>query len=429
MKNKAFFSICVLFTVMFLFACTESGSITSGGGGSSSGSGNGGENGNPGQTGTYAALPNNKNAGAIQAMYDTWINTYYTTYEQDFAAGVFTVADERAPGTARIKAAYSGSNDGSKTCSEAIGYGMILTALMGDWEKFNKLLAYSKLWHYSIGGNKTSLMRWSVISFVGAENMGSATDADIDILAALIVAYRKTGTQSYLNDALAIGASIYEYEIDASSRLVLPATNAELLGNGTIFNISYMSLPALKMLVDYDKNRDWATVLESNLSYMESVQNNGDGLWPDWSGANGTPVNPNNGSSDALAGGIRSHEAYYKEGPRIPWRIAWYYHWYGDPRAKAMLDKGMAFLRGKGVSTYQDVKTFYSYTGGLQGATATSPMAWASLCALGTGNSANQDWLNSCNERMTGFYNFALSNYYASSLQLIYAMLFNGRFD
>jgi len=433
MNNKVIFLICMLFIVAFFFACTESGSVVSGGDGnsSSSGQGNGSDN-SFGQTGAYAALPNNKNSDKVQEMYNQWISTYYITYENDPAMeGLLPPLD--APGTARIKATFNNYNDGSRTCSEAIGYGMILTALMEDWDKFNKLLAYSKLWRYSINGVQTALMRWNMRSFASSEG-GSATDADIDILSSLVIAYKKSGNQDYLNEALAIGASIYDYEVDISSRLVLPAANNERMGNGSLFNISYISLPALKMMADYDRSgRDWATVLESNLSYMERVQTNGDGLWPDWSGPSGNPANPDNGSSDCLPNNstcsIRSHEAYYKEAPRIPWRIAWYYHWYGDSRAKAMLDKGMAFLQGKSVATSQDVRNFYSYTGGLQGTIAGGAMAWTSLCALGMGNAANQAWLNSCNERMVGFYNPVVTSYYPASLQIIYAMLFNGRFD
>jgi len=429
------------------FACTSTGpgntcegedcngdSSDNNGGVSSSSDGGGGNSNGSADLGSHAATPSNKDATKLTDMYNAWINTYYTTYEADEAAGVFNpnLTAEGVAGTARIKAAFSSYNDGKRTASEAIGYGMILTALMQDWDKFNKLLAYSKAWRYKIDGNQTALMRWNINNFVSSEG-GSATDADIDILAALFIAYQKTKEQRYLNDALEIGRSIYDYEVDGSTRLILPAAKNEKMGNGTLYNISYISLPALKMLEIYDKDRNWADVLNKNISYMEMVQNNGDGLWPDWSDASGNPVDPNNGSSDCLPSTstctIKSHQAYYKESPRIPWRIAWYYHWYGDARAKSMLDNGMAYLRSKNVSTSQDIKNFYSYTGGTIGTVNGGVRDWASLCALGMGNSANQEWLNSCNDRILGFFsNFALNNYYGSSLQVIYSMLFNGKF-
>jgi hypothetical protein len=428
MKNALFckFFLLSVSAAFFLFACDSGGNTYTppnppGGGG-------GGDI----EIGAHAVLPGNINAGKVQEMYNTWIGTYYTTYEADLASGVFSDAPDAAKGSARIKATYGGSSpNGNSTCSEAIGYGMVLTSLMGDWEKFDKLLAYSKAWRYKIHGNQTALMKWDVTSFNSAQG-GSATDADIDIMAALFIAYERTKDNKYLNEALEIGASIYDYEIDASMRLVLPATSIETMGNGSLYNISYISLPALGMLKKYDANRDWGAVLEANLSYMERVQNAGDGLWPDWSDANGTPVNPNNGSNSTLTASdgsrVNSFEAYNKEAVRIPWRIAWYYHWFGDQRAKAMLDKGMAFLRGKGASSPDDLKSFYSYAGGKAGNTNAGAREWASLCALGMGSSNNQGWLNACNEKVLGWFNPEVSTYYSSSLQVIYAMLFNGKF-
>jgi len=384
----------------------------------------------PNGDGAYLALPNN--ASSVQDMYNKWISTYYTTYEEDKAKGVFVLTPDEAEGTARIKATYSGApNDGSNTASEAIGYGMILTSLMEDWTKFDKLFAYSKVWRYKIDGNQTALMRWSINNFTSG-NGGSATDADIDIMASLFIAYKKTNNSKYLEGALEIGASIWNYEVDASTRLVLPAANNEAMGKGQLYNISYISLPALGMLKKYDTSRDWGAVLEKNINYMQQVQNAGDGLWPDWSDAGGAPANPNNGSSDNLTASdgssLKSHETYYKEAVRIPWRIAWYYHWFGDPRAKAMLDKGMALLKNKGVSSSQDLKNFYSYTGGKEGKVEAGVSTWASLCALGLGNSANMDWVNACNSRATGFYNPSVTSYYPNSLHIIYSMLFNGKF-
>ncbi|MDR2581418.1 MAG: hypothetical protein LBC85_10565 [Fibromonadaceae bacterium] len=389
--------------------------------------------------GKNAVLATNQNAGRIQEMYNAWLSMYYVTFEEEAAQGVFNPdnAPERVHGTARIKSAYGTCVNGTCTVSEAIGYGMILTALMADWEKFDRLLAYSKAWRVS----GTALMRWEMVNFRSGSG-GSATDADIDIVAALFIAYQKTNNQSYKNDAIEIGASIYQHEVHETSKLILPAMKSENWGNasrppiinigaGNLYNVSYMSLPAIKMLAEYDKERNWGAVLEANLAYMERVQNVGAGLWPDWSDANGAATDPNNTSNSILTASdgsrVNSWESYYKEGPRIPWRIAWYYHWYGDPRAKAMLDKGMDFLRSRGIEAPNQIGEFYSHDG-LKSSPHTNIMVWPSLCALGMGNSANQNWLNSCNDRILGGFNPQIRQYYPMSLQLIYAMLLNGNF-
>jgi hypothetical protein len=385
-------------------------------------------------------------------MYNTWISTYYVEYENDTQKG--SSPNANAGGTARIKAALDGVLDGSLTCSEAIGYGMILTSLMEDWGKFDKLNRYSKLYHY----NNMKLMRWKVTGFSSATG-GSATDADIDIMASLIIAYKKTGENRYLSDAKEIGTSLYDYAI-GDTKLLLPAVKTESWikdGNGGNFlNISYMSLAAIKVLADEDPSRDWNAVLEASITYMQKVQNDGDGLWPDWSDVNGAPINPCNSSNECLSEtatnvpknskgrctrtdqecdpsvsyGVNSFAAYYKETPRIPWRIAWYYHWYRDNRAKDMLNRGMSFLQNKGINSSNfstSTKNFYSYQGNKEGNRVNSQV-YLSLCALGMGNSANQDWVNSCGDKAVTGYVTYVSNYYPSSLRLIYAMLFNGMF-
>jgi len=444
MKNG--FLPFLVFVAFSLFACDSGNGSTGGGRDSSSSNENqshlssssketqtppGGND-----IGSYAVLPSNINKQRVKEMYASWMGTYYITYEQDEAAGSFNpqLVPDEAKGTARIKSRYGNSCSaaGECTASEAIGYGMILASLMEDWGRFDKLLAYSKAFRI-IG---TALMAWDILDFRSGSG-GSATDADIDIAASLFIAYERTKNQNYLNDAIEIGASIYDFEVDQNTKLILPAMKGETMGNGQLYNISYISLSALGMLAKYDKNRNWDAVLEANLSYMGRVQNAGDGLWPDWSAANGEPTNPNNGSSQNLTasqasggGTVPSYAAYYKETPRIPWRIAWYYHWFNNPRAKAMLDKGMVFLlQTKGLQNSEGIKDFYSFTGGKESGNSASIIRWASLCALGMGDSQNLDWLNSCNQRiLSSNFTTSISDYYRNSLQLIYAMLLNGEF-
>jgi endo-1,4-beta-D-glucanase Y len=411
----------LVFAAFFFFACTSENN-------------NGGNPGNNGSgVGSYAVLPANVNKEAVRSMYNSYMAVHYVTYEEDnLKTGEYSFPD-RISETARIKASYSPAcsnqnSAGGCTCSEAIGYGMFLAAAMDDWDKFNKLLKYSKAFRIS---SSIALMRWTMQSFDRGSG-GSASDADLDIMGALFIAYEKTGNQSYLSDALEIGASFYEYEIDPNNKLIMPAIHDDgLFESGMVYNISYFSLPVIKMLAKYDASRPWNDVLEANLSYMERVQNAGDGLWPDWSDANGAPKNPDNGSSQSLGGGaVQSYASYFKETPRIPWRIAWYYNWTGDARAKAMLDKGMAFLRGKGVEAPNQMSSFYSYQGNLSGSAGGADIKmWASLCALGMGSDGNKDWLNACNERLlsTNVQN-AIGSYYANSLLLLYAVLLNGMY-
>jgi endo-1,4-beta-D-glucanase Y len=278
-------------------------------------------------------------------------------------------------------------------------------------------------------GPKTgnNLMAWKMNTYESSTG-GSATDADIDIAAALLIAYQKTGNSTYKDEALLIAKSIWEWEVSTSTKLLLPAMNNEVLGDGHLYNISYMSLAALKMFAAFDSDHDWNSVLDATLAYLQKVQDAGDGLWPDWSDPDGAPIDPDNNSNQSLKGKngtTNSYEAFQKEAVRIPWRIAWYYSWFGDERAKALLDKAQAFIASQGKDTPNSLNAWYAYSGGNMASGLASTYMWASYCAFAMGSASNQDWLNACNERLLDA-TIPKNGYYNASLQLMYNLLFNG---
>jgi len=387
---------------------------------------------NPGaDLGANLALPANSNKSAIAAKYESWINSYYATYQDDINSGVLE-AGRAQPGledAARIKWVSSGKNP-RQTVSEGIGYGMLLSALSGDWARFNALWKYHKAYRQT----GTELMRWQIRSFEDRalqSNSGIATDADVDVCASLFIAYKKTNNSDYLSDAQAMGKSLWEQAI-GSDKLLLPADKAQALGNGSVMNISYLSLAALKLLAIYETEHPWNEVLDANIAYMQKVQNGGDGLWPDWSSPEGLPIDPGNGSCDNLTAvdgsTTKSCLVYNKESVRIPWRIAWYWHWFGDARAKEMLDKAFAFISGKVNSDFSVIKGWYGYNDGKEGSGKGGVQYWSSLCATGLGSAGNSTWNEGCNSELVNR-DVRGDNYYSDSLYLLYLMLFNGGFN
>jgi len=418
------------FSVVF-FACSDDSSPNATPGNSETDPSS--NSGDPSSPGSNLALPSNANKSAITAKYEEWMNAYYATYDDDVADGTLVpgLAKDGTQDAARIKWVPTPN----RTVSEGIGYGMLLAALNGDFTRFDKLWKYHKA--YRMAG--TDLMIWRVTSFRLPTDSGIATDADIDVCAALFIAYKKTGNQDYLNDAIAIGRSMHDVALD-DNKLLLPAEKTNYLitkpqiSNGLI-NISYISLAAIKLLAIHDTERDWNAVLDANIGYMQMVQNAGNGLWPDWSDNAGTPIDPGNNSCDnlrPLGGGenVSSCLVYHKEGVRTPWRIAWYYHWFGDPRAKEMLGKAFTFVSGRADSDPSKIKSWYDYNGDrepLYGSTQDARM-WGSICATGLGSESNSAWNAACNERLLAN-NLLTTGYYEDSLFLLYLMLFNGNFE
>ena len=93
----------------------------------------------PGASTYYAVFPT-PNQLAVQTMYNNWIAKFYVTYEEEVPASeepYLGAMVEKLKGSARIK-----FDSPLNTVSEGIGYGMLITYFMKDWEKFDRLFKY-----------------------------------------------------------------------------------------------------------------------------------------------------------------------------------------------------------------------------------------------------------------------------------------------
>lgn len=82
------------------------------------------------------------------------------------------------------------------TVSEGVGYGMLISVFREDWETYNGIWNYSKGYRNSKYASGNGLMPWLTNTFsFDIGDQASATDADLDIAASLVIAYYKTGNQ------------------------------------------------------------------------------------------------------------------------------------------------------------------------------------------------------------------------------------------
>lgn len=398
----------------------------------------------------YGILPTTANATTAVNWYAAWKQTYYRTYTQEAAlypilaqdwTSIFGtyVASGMIP--ARIIwdtqsdafCVIDESNDNYKkrgcTVSEAIGYGMLITLFANDMDAFNSLWYYNKGYRDYQGSN---LMPWKVgtysyESLVMPSNSSSATDADLDIATALILAYYSTGNQLYLNDALLVIADIWNREISPTG-MIYAGDMATWKKETSAYNLSYFSPVAIKLFALVDPSHNWTSVLEKMYQYMLTVQAAGPGLFPDWSDVNGVATDPKNGSA------TNTYWRFFHEAVRIPWRIAWDYYWTQDPRALQVLTGMNNFISTKTSGNPQKLSAeagthIYSAVTGKADSTLKKENlqghfhgAW---CL--TGMAGNQAWLDGCtaeyNARsMSGF------SYFPHILMTMYSELLNGLF-
>ena len=405
----------------------------------------------------YAPLATSANAATAASVYTLWKGyhfvtketetTYYASIAKDYNIVFPATYDGAAGGVGRVVwsaqssyyKSYCSVDDATVstmkfracTVSEGIGYGMLLAYFNNDVDTFNRL------WNYTRGFrayHNVKLMPWITMSFHWSEvDNSSATDADLDIATSLILMHYKMkaagnveAANNYLADALTFVGAIWEKEVSPSTSLIYSGDDDSWKKATSAYNLSYFSPVAIRLFALVDPAHNWQGVLDANYAYMKKVQDAGTGVFPDWSDVNGKAIDPNNGSAKS------TYWTFNKESVRIPWRIAWDYYWYQDPRAAAILTKLNEFISKKasGDPNSTALSTNYSWdlSVGKDYANSSVSNQWYSAwCA--TGIAGNSTWLNKCT---TGLNAKKLSNgptsYFSDILTTMYSGLLNGLF-
>lgn len=227
-------------------------------------------------------------------------------------------------GMARVKGCQGENN----TCSEAIGYGMLLAVAADDQTLFDKLDAFRKgLQAVNDAPNTSSgkVMAWnsgdSCPPAASGGNSNSATDGDLDAAMALFQADKRWPGGNYASEAKKYVEAIWlnQVEKDASGQPLRLKPGNMALDMDRRDYISYYApgyFHVFSELTGQDKWNKLADVFYVKLAEQQAKSTNGQ--IPDQFGGTG--------------------DIGY-DSCRAPWRIAVDYGWFGDERAKAFLDK------------------------------------------------------------------------------------------
>ena len=232
------------------------------------------------------------------------------------------------------------------TTSEGQSYMMLRSLLMDDRQTFDLVYIWSKnnlqrkdglfswLWGESPSGDYKIL------------DVNSASDADVDIAFALILAYEKWGDIKYLNNAKPLVDSIWINEIrEINGHQILMPGAIQACCEKVEINPSYFSPYAFKVFQKYDPNHNWDKVVDSSYYLLNLVcEKSSVGLPPDWF------VLQNN---QILLEDSRSDFSY--DAIRVFPRIFLDYKITGDKRALAILAKSEIFI-----DQWKKSKTIYT---------------------------------------------------------------------
>lgn len=344
---------------------------------------------------TNGTMATTKNSQDASDNYDIWKTNFVTNCSN---------------GRYRIK-----FDDGSKTVSEGIGYGMLLAAYKGDQTLFDGLWLY-----YKDNRNGNGVMNWKINGCSGTDGQNGATDAELDAAFALIIAdyqWGSLGSQNYKTDAKVLITAIKTHEIEASTFVLKPG---DAFGGSAITNPSYFAPAYYRAFGNFTADINFwnsvatkaYTIINKNLT----TNNAKGGLVSDWCTDTGA-------YSTQATGYFNGGKSYTYDAARTPWRIALDYLWYGTADAKAYAKKSSDFVRIT-LNGTANIKDGYNQDGSLKGQyhNATFVGAFATAAMAGENQThldASYTDLKNLNEP---------NSYFNQTLKTLYLFTLTGNF-
>lgn len=336
----------------------------------------------------FGNLPTNLETEHITDTYAIWKNKYVT-------------AEGCPEGAKRVL-----FDDMSHTVSEGIGYGLLISAMMKDEETFNALYKY-----YNAHLDSNGLMNWKIDASGKMAGENAATDADVDVAYALLLAHKLIGDEYYLAEAKKIITLIKKHMVEAET-YVLKAGDA--WGGSLTTNPSYFAPAYFKVFAKVMNDDSWNKVSDKCYEILFKSWNSETGLVPDWCKADGTT--PADNVSWAKYGG----KTYFYDAARTPWRISKDYLWFGDKRAETYCKAINRFVKKTGISNITDG---YNLDGTTFRTEKTS--AFVGCFAVATMTSNDQEFINTAYaENITTFND----SYFNDILRLLTLQMQHGMF-
>jgi len=339
-------------------------------------------------------LPTNINENDVSTAFTTWKNAF---------------VENCSDGSIRIK--FDTPTD---TVSEGIGYGMLIAVYMNDQNLFDGLWKY-----YNNFLNANGVMNWKISGCDTVLGFNGATDAELDVAMALIIAYKRwgnNGTVHYENEAKNLITIIKDHEIEANTYVLKPG---DAWGGSNVTNISYFAPAYYRAYNTLNPNAIWNNVasksydiIEVNQTVTSAVYN----LVSDWCTADG------NFASSVASWATNQGKKYGYDASRTPWRIAIDYLWYGNTDALNYSNDCIDFINAK--NGLDNIYPGYNLDGtpyeqSYKDVTFTGAYAVAAMA------SSNQTFVNGAYSKVV---EMTTNAYFGSTLRVLYLLALSGNF-
>lgn len=332
--------------------------------------------------------------------------------------------------TADGKSVGGGTAKSTITVSEAHGYGMLISVLMADFDPnaravFDGMVQY---FHDYPAKSGAGLMAWNQTKGCGnARDVAgdtSATDGDLDIAYALLLADKKWGSDGsvdYREEALKVIAAIGKHEIDAAGRFVRIGDWVDDGDDGRYAPVTRSSdfmVSHFKTFADVTGDRTWYGVRDETYSIINRVRGKYSpqtSLMPDF--IVGLPSKPRPAGANFLEG--PNDGAYSWNAARYPWRIAVDYLLNDDQRALAALKPLNSWIKRTTDGDPAKIADTYKLNGSPAAKSDRDAVAFVSMFAVSASIEAtNQSWLDALWADMTRR-TVKNEDYYGNTLKLL----------
>lgn len=366
-------------------------------------------------------ISNDEMLGDVEAYYSYFKDRYIKpSVNNTIPGGYYLQADS----SAYVPKHWKSAGQVPKSNSEATGYGMIISVLMGNQKHFDGFFQFVQSFKST---NNKAFMSWIIPE---SENVkytdGCATDGDFDIAYALLIAHEKWGSSgeiNYYNEAKKI--------IKAAEKSLIGRNKAVLFGDWckssseSNYNSGTRSSDWLtghfEVFEKVTGNDIWGKVTDKIYgTIIPNVMNDTTGLVPDFT----------TGSLEVPKGMILEDENdkdFDWNACRYPWRQTTAYHHISDDATRQEIRGNLRriseYAKGKigGDNNFDNIKVTISLDG--ESSSGTSSSAYVS--PMITSFTLDDDYQNELNAGWDYMKNNK-STYYGDSINLLSMLLVSG---
>ena len=338
--------------------------------------------------------PNNVSQNDMNSEVAAYYNTWKSQYLKQAS---------KTPGGNYVESGGTGGSWDKTTVSEVHGWGMIIAALMAGHDSNAKVIfdGMFKFFSDHRSSENNNLMSWQVLGNESDSADASATDGDLDIAYALILAHDQWGSGgviSYIAEARKIiinGIRVSDINPD-TKRLML----GDFGDNDDPASEYYWATRPSDWLGNHLRAYKYIT----GLSIFEEVANNIYTLYNSFSGSYSSSTglvsdfiieNPPKPAPSNYLWEYVNTDKYSYNACRFPWRIAMDYAHYGTSGAKTVCNKMINWLKSATSNDPSKICAGYHLNGSQITGPDGGPAFIAPFVAACVVDGAHQPYLNS----------------------------------